>query len=41
MGGEAAGFYENSAKDAPDIYLLDTSTLRRLGDHDQGEQEDF
>lgn len=35
MGGEAAGFYENSAKDAPDIYLLDTSTLRRLGDHDQ------
>ena len=35
MGGEAAGFYENSAKDAPDIYLPDTSTLRRLGDHDQ------
>jgi PIN domain nuclease of toxin-antitoxin system len=27
MGVEAIDFYENSGKDAPDVYLLDTSTL--------------
>ena len=27
MGVEATDFYEFSGKDAPDVYLLDTSTL--------------